>query len=332
MKRTLHYLALLLTVLSSPVVFSQCPAGDVTITNQADIDNFGTTYPACTTISGVLTVSGSDITNLNGFANITTVTDYIDFSSTPLLTSLSGFNNLTSAGGFYLYFETALSDLSALGNLSTITAISPLGGNVQFYGNDNMPNITLPALTSVPGFVDITLNSGLTTLSFPALTSIGGSFSVSSNPFLPQMSFNSLASTGYFYIENNNSLTDLSGFSSIATINTYIDISNNPILANISGLSNLTTLNGYIQIDNNPALTSLSGLDNLNPLTLTGINIRNNATLSVCNTAPICALLGGACLSDIHTNAPGLRKCCGYFDSLQYTMPNKRNTFYASRS
>ena len=42
----------------------------VTLYTQNQVDSFPINYPGCTEIDGYLTISGADITNLNGLSNI----------------------------------------------------------------------------------------------------------------------------------------------------------------------------------------------------------------------------------------------------------------------
>ena len=60
-----------------------CLPERITFTIQAQIDNFQTNYPNCTEIEGVVTISGNDITNLNGLC------------LRPTLTYLRGFKYFT---------------------------------------------------------------------------------------------------------------------------------------------------------------------------------------------------------------------------------------------
>src|SRR5690606_5393100 len=51
----------------------QCPAGNVTLTSQAEIDDFATDYPNCTEVSGNLIIQGDNITDLTPLSNLTSV-------------------------------------------------------------------------------------------------------------------------------------------------------------------------------------------------------------------------------------------------------------------
>jgi hypothetical protein len=301
MNKTLQYLAAIAVVLCCTSVFSQCPPGDVIFFEQADVDDFGSTYPSCTTISGNLGVYGADITNLDGLSNITTITGYVDFESDlSALTDWSGLDNLSTLDGA-LYFYTA--NFSVLPTFNSLTTI---GGDFVYRENAGVSNVSFPDITTINGYFDVEINSDMTGFSMASLTAVGSLFAYYANPVLSNSNFDNLASIGsYFFIRENAALTDFSGFSSLSTIGSYLSIDDNPVLADISDLSNLVTINGYIQITNNAALTTLTGLDNVNPLLLTNLLIESNAGLATCNVPSLCTYLSNNGNSTITGNAIG---------------------------
>src|SRR5690606_429090 len=66
----------------------QCPAGNVSLTSQAQIDDFATNYPNCTEISGYMIISGSTITDLSPLSNLTSVGGYLNIYNNLSLTNL----------------------------------------------------------------------------------------------------------------------------------------------------------------------------------------------------------------------------------------------------
>src|SRR5690606_39761607 len=81
---------------------------------------------------------------------------------------------------------------------------------------------------------------------------------------------------------------------SLASIGGYLLIVQNPQLQNLNGLSTLTSIGGELHIELNSQLTDISGIQNINPASIggvSGLNIIDNATLSVCNLPNICAYL-----------------------------------------
>ena len=229
---------------------NDCPPGSVAFYSQADIDQFLIDYPNCTEISGQVYIGGT-MTNLNGLANIQSITGTFTIATTSALTSLEGLNALTSIGNnFAIQNNAALSSISALSNLSSI------GWGLQISNN--------ASLTSLVGLESITtLPFGLGILYNP-ITSLNG--------------LNGLTSTKTFEVSHSPELTSLYGLEALNYVEQDIRISNNPKLASISGLSGLTTIDRGLYISNLPLLTSLNGLENLTTL-LDRIVILDNPSL-----------------------------------------------------
>src|SRR5690606_32647453 len=169
----------------------QCPAGNVTLTSQADIDAFAINYPNCTEISGDLYISGSTITDLSPLNNLTSVGGnlYIDYNSS--LTNLDGLSNLTSVGGFLYISSNSITNLDGLSNL-----------------------------TSVGGYLYISFNSSLTDLDgLSNLTSVGESLFIDSNSSLTNLDgLSNLTSIGDLYIDSNPNLDNLDGLSNLTSV------------------------------------------------------------------------------------------------------------------
>ena len=82
---------LLLILFIFPLIaFSQCPP-DGTFNSQAEIDAFATNYPNCTELTSSLVISGDDITDLSGLAQITACTS-LGISNNLLLQNTDGLN------------------------------------------------------------------------------------------------------------------------------------------------------------------------------------------------------------------------------------------------
>jgi hypothetical protein len=139
------------------------PYGNYYFVSQADIDNFQTAFPNCTALQGNVSISGSDITNL------------------------SGLNNLTSIGGrFEIYDNAALTSLTGLENLSSIGGFLEIGGWDEGDGNPSLTSLVgLEGLISIGG-LGIGGNDVLTSLS--GLNNINGSsisyLTINYNPLL----------------------------------------------------------------------------------------------------------------------------------------------------
>ena len=103
------------------IVFSQgCLPEGITFTAQEQIDNFQFNYPGCTEIEGNVTISGEDITNLNGLGVITMIDGSLNVYLTSL-TNLDGLNGLDSIGIFLdCTNNNLLSSLAGLNNLNCV--------------------------------------------------------------------------------------------------------------------------------------------------------------------------------------------------------------------
>ena len=91
----------------------------------------------CGTISANLTIRDrSDITNLDGLANLTSVGGYLAIAfNKQLLTNLNGLANLTSVGG-----NLTIAANSALTNLDGLANLSSVGGWLSINRNDALTN------------------------------------------------------------------------------------------------------------------------------------------------------------------------------------------------
>ncbi len=74
-----------------------CLPEGITFTTQAQIDCFQVNYPGCTEIEGNVTISGSDITNLNGLSVVTSIGGDLYIYYNDALTSLTGLNNINGS-------------------------------------------------------------------------------------------------------------------------------------------------------------------------------------------------------------------------------------------
>src|SRR5690606_15639211 len=120
----------------------QCPAGDVILTSQTEIDDFATNHPNCTEVSGNLTIQGANITDLTPLSNLTSVGGYLYIGSNSSLTNLDGLSNLTSVGGFlYIGSNSSLNNLDGLSNLTSIGADLVIRSNSSLTDISGLENI-----------------------------------------------------------------------------------------------------------------------------------------------------------------------------------------------
>jgi hypothetical protein len=227
--------------------------GDVTITTSQEFDAF--VARGCTSVSGTLTISGTDLTSV----------------CLPRLTSVT--SRVCSArgcsGGLVVAGNDGLTSLS-LPALAT--------GGVEIYGNA-LASLTLPALTSTGSRLEVSGDPALTTLSLPVLAASDGGLHVYNNPSLTTLSLPVLATVGTLSVWGT-ALTTLS-LPVLATVTGDLSVSNAalttfslPVLVTVGGPSGLSvsdnaalttfslpmlaTVGGRYHLYANPALTSFS--------------------------------------------------------------------------
>ncbi len=161
---------------------SGCPAGDVMLYNQEDIDNYIFNHGSCTEITGDLFIGPfPDLTDLSFLSNVTTVGGRLIIRGCPALTSLEGLHNLTFVGSFMALRELGITNLEGLRSLTQITYELTLE--------------KLPYLTSLTGL--------------SALTSLGTGFlNIFDNPMLSECAIEAVCQklsgpAFWIYITNN---------------------------------------------------------------------------------------------------------------------------------
>jgi hypothetical protein len=142
-----------------------CPQNSYTLTTQAQVDAFP---QDCDSVAGDIQVGSSyleprsDITDLVGLANLTSVGGDLYISFNGALTNLDGLANLTSVGGD-LYIGGGFNGNPALTNIDGLANLTSVGGDLYIFGNAALTNLDgLANLTSVGGDLYIGDNAALT--------------------------------------------------------------------------------------------------------------------------------------------------------------------------
>ncbi len=292
-----------------------CPSGSLTFSNQSEIDAFIIAYPTCTTLGNV-TITGSGITNLNGFANIESISNLYIYDTE--LTSLVGLNNLESVNYLTISTNSELTSISALNSVNVVTDIN---------------------ISSNPSLLNLTGLEGVTTIS---------TFSIQSNPALVSLTgIGNLTSAYNFVISDNGALTSLADFSSFATISYNFSITYNPLLTNLDGLESLTAIyqmqiygnqtltslqglsgltnSQYVYVYSNATLTTLQGLHNIDPTTIYYLYVTNSPNLVTCDLENFCTFITNGGSTTINGNATGcntasdIQMACGDNDFPTYS-------------
>jgi len=277
----------ILGLVFSFVGFSQsCLPDGIIFTTQAHIDSFQVNYPNCTQIEGNVTISGSNITNLNGLSIVTSIEGKLQISDNASLNSLTGLESLTSIGG-----NIELESNDTLTSLTGLEGLTSIGGDLYISDNNALNSLNgLEGLTSIEWSLQIYYNDALTSLTgLEGIPSIGGDL----------------------HIINNVTLTSLTGLEGLTTIGGSLiigdwDYGGNASLTSLTGLEGLTSIGGNIELESNDALTSLTGLDNIDAGSINDIYIKNNESLSTCDVQSICNYLASPNGTvEIHDNATG---------------------------
>nr|WP_321243249.1 hypothetical protein [uncultured Psychroserpens sp.] len=189
--------------------------GNVTLTNQAEVNEFGVF--SFVTVDGDLRIGGenSDIVDLTPLEDLSTVNDNVSVFANDNLESLNGLQNLVTIGsGLFISNNALLTSISDLNNINSLNRLS-------ITNND--------ALTSLEG-----LNN---------LSNIDGSLTLEDNDVLTSIAvLGNLSNSSGIYIENNDALTTLVGLEQITEIS-FLWITYNEALIDLNGLDNLTTIN-----------------------------------------------------------------------------------------
>src|SRR5258708_25875589 len=106
----------------------------ISLTSQAQVDAFPSTY-GCSVINGGLTISGSDITNLDSLYSITQIDGDpggLSITGNPLLKNINGLSSLSNVGYGWVYISNnpSLTNLNGLSSLKQIRGYKTAGGGL----------------------------------------------------------------------------------------------------------------------------------------------------------------------------------------------------------
>lgn len=295
------YLVFLGAILLSPTLKAQC--SEVELHTQADVDSFASL--GCTEITYVLSISGNDITNLDGLSSLTKVGSII-INNSPNLTDISGLSNISEVSGQCQcqVHGIELRNLPALTNVDGFSGLRTNYGGIMVYDNAN--------LSSLEGF------SGLAMLGNNS--DFGDqSIHLENNPALQDLTaFRNVSPTGGINLFNNDGLTNLNGLEKITTIGGQgLYINDNDSLVDISGLSSVHSIQLSLSITNNDLLPDLEGLRSLASV----IPWKNMIGIAIGGNTSLLNLDGLSALSDVtggmsyltFKNNPELRSGCGLY-------------------
>lgn len=287
MKRTLFVTCLILV---SFLGYGQCPVTQIILTSQADIDNFSTTYPGCTSPGNGILISGNDISDLSGLSNLSYVGGGFSIINNPLLASLDGLEGLNGMADFELMDNILLSDISALENseIYEFSDILTISGNTMLSdcsitgicdrirtnigvitienNNSNCNNYTevfsncvICPLTYLTLSTQAEVDAFAT--NYPNCTNMITSLDIDGDDITDLSGLSQIEAFDYgsIRIQHNPVLESLDGLGplTLTGVTAQITITGNPLLSSISSLEGSTIFEGYLRLTNNPMITSL---------------------------------------------------------------------------
>ena len=305
----IKYFLIFIFFIITQLSYAQCPSGNVTFENQAQVDYFLEAYPSCTEINGNLVIGGSangPITNINSLENITYIDGNIIIDHNIWMFTLLGLNNLEEVGGNIYIDDCAINDISALSNLHTIGGnlelrrarfsdlsylgnITSLGGSF-YYSNENLSSGTSVINLNVneihgdftidyffSGSGDINLIGNM------PITNVDGNFFLSGSKLLNISVFDDLETVlGDFELEDLR-LNSVNNFSNLEYVGGFFEIDNLYQLTSLDGFSSLSQIDGSIYLFNNNILDDLSVFSQIGNNLNENIRIQNHGELTNLN-------------------------------------------------
>jgi hypothetical protein len=263
---------------------------NVNLYSQDDVNNLAVNYPGVHSFSSI-TITGTDITNLNGLSQVTEITGdlyiYSPADNHPLA-DISGLNNITLINGrlslvdlkninaFNLFPNLLKIGSGNFGDGLSISGLTPEtinGFNILANVSGDIAIQNTSALIYLNGFDNLTRIKPILSNSQASLYFIDNSALASINGF---GNLNEIAWEYYFV--NNPNLMSLPNTPNLTAIGKSMTLWDDDAIMNFNGLNALTTLGGAINIKDNNALAGFFGLNNL--AIANGIDIQNNPVLS----------------------------------------------------
>jgi hypothetical protein len=280
---------------------------DITLSSQAEVDAID-----CTKITGDLTISGPDITNLYGLSEITHIGGSLRITGNDNLTNINGLSNLKSIGeSLELLDNHSLISIEGLAEIRYINSDLRISNNVSLTSLKGLQN-----LKSVEANLDIVGNDALLNLSNLSSLLTATYLSIKDNKNLINLDgLQSLEpeSEIWIIIDGNPVLTNILALSAIRSIS-GLYILDNDVLTNLQGLSSLCAIGEILDITGNARLHDLDGLSSLERVGELGVHgelaIIGNESLSNINSlSSLIAIYGDLLIA----NNPMLCHCCGIY-------------------
>lgn len=225
-KILLQFICLLVTIQLSS---QSCLPNGLFLSVQSQVDQFATLYPGCKVIEGGLSVTGKDIKNLDGLAQITEIKGDVFLTNCDSIQNVNGLQNVTE-----------------------------IGGAIRVQGLPSLESLNLNKLSKATGdYFYISDNRLVSSLQLNSLDSVYGIFQVWSMDTITDL--NELDKLSYvgkdFAIFKNRNLKNLDGLENLINIADGLRLYENNVLDDVSGLSSLLKIEGPLVINDNPSLS-----------------------------------------------------------------------------
>jgi hypothetical protein len=276
--KTLRSALVLISSAFHLLVCGQCPNVLITLSSQADVDEFVTDFPGCSHVLQGLTISGADITDLMPLSVIDTVENSLSITGNTLLASLNGLSGLIYTDNLLLSQNPILTDLTGLSSLQFISY------GLTIFNNSNLESLLgLSALERVGsnpnsnGFLEVSNNPALSDLSGMPLVDTLYSFNLTQNSILTDFTgMENIKSIGYLQVNGNPNIQDGSGLTGLKTVQSFTVI-NNDQWSDFEGCDNLKNIVQQFTVNNNPSLINFAGLDSV--VSLNSFQVQGNTSL-----------------------------------------------------
>ncbi|MEP0263865.1 T9SS type A sorting domain-containing protein [Dokdonia sp.] len=287
---------------------SLCSSGNVILTSQAEVDEFGLNSLSCFIIEGQLQISGDDITDLSPLSGITSVIEGVIIRDNVNLVTLTGLEINQTAGDVQILNNPSLENLQGLEGLTSMedmlvirdnAALTSLSGlnnlthtdDLSIINNDSLEDlIGLGSLTSTDGDLSIEDNDSLENLGGLMNYNGGDALSIVNNIALTSMDGIGAFGTLALSIRNNPSMVDILSLNQVENIGEILEIVNNDNLTSLEGLENLNSVGFGFTISGNETLIDITALSELLDPSMYVV-ITNNPNLSVCDIEVVCSFI-----------------------------------------
>ncbi|MFN8295256.1 MAG: gliding motility-associated C-terminal domain-containing protein [Chitinophagales bacterium] len=267
------------------------------LTRQSEIDSFRINYPDCSNFDGNLTISGSDVVNLDSLIGLKRIPSNLWIYNTNLHT-LKGLDSLSTIYGTRIENNSLLNNLTGLSSLDSASSF-------EIYSNENLTNFIglhkikfvgkldvrfSSSLIDFHGFESLEHVNNLDVFYNPSLINFNGLNSLTSlssillfdNSILNFYGLHNIISCYEMNISDNYLISNLEGLTSLRST-MYLIINQNESLKNLVGLNSIDTIFSLLNVQHNSSLINLKGLDNLNYIGDASIDILYNPSLCSIN-------------------------------------------------